>query len=37
VEQQGAQLETFQQRNVLLQEENQVLKEKIHNVERYRP
>ncbi|XP_056274207.1 outer dense fiber protein 2b isoform X2 [Pseudoliparis swirei] len=34
VEQQGAQLETFQQRNVLLQEENQVLKEKIHNVER---
>ncbi len=36
VEQQGAQLETFQQRNLLLQEENNVLKEKIHNLERYR-
>ncbi|XP_022623858.1 outer dense fiber protein 2-like [Seriola dumerili] len=34
VEQQGAQLETFQQRNLLLQEENSVLKEKIHNLER---
>ncbi|XP_074525996.1 outer dense fiber protein 2-like [Halichoeres trimaculatus] len=34
VEQQGAQLETFQQRNLLLQEENNVLKEKIHNLER---
>nr|XP_046241833.1 outer dense fiber protein 2-like isoform X2 [Scatophagus argus] len=34
VEQQGAQLETFQQRNVLLQEENNVLKEGIHNLER---
>lgn len=35
VEQQGSQLETFQQRNLLLQEENNVLKEKIHNLERY--
>ncbi|XP_054467331.1 outer dense fiber protein 2-like [Anoplopoma fimbria] len=34
VEQQGTQLETFQQRNLLLQEENNVLKEKIHNFER---
>ncbi|XP_036000220.1 outer dense fiber protein 2b [Fundulus heteroclitus] len=34
VEQQGAQLETFQQRNLLLQEENNVLKEKVHNLER---
>ncbi|XP_071339930.1 outer dense fiber protein 2-like isoform X2 [Trachinotus anak] len=34
VEQQGAQLETFQQRNLLLQEDNNVLKEKIHNLER---
>ncbi|XP_034397466.1 outer dense fiber protein 2-like [Cyclopterus lumpus] len=34
VEQQGSQLETFQQRNLLLQEENNVLKEKIHNLER---
>ncbi|XP_068576882.1 outer dense fiber protein 2-like isoform X2 [Cebidichthys violaceus] len=34
VEQQGTQLETFQQRNLLLQEENKVLKEKIHNLER---
>ncbi|XP_077942478.1 outer dense fiber protein 2 isoform X2 [Gasterosteus aculeatus] len=34
VEQQGAQLETLQQRNLLLQEENNVLKEKIHNSER---
>ncbi|KAM9360764.1 outer dense fiber protein 2-like [Symphorus nematophorus] len=34
VEQQGTQLETFQQRNLLLQEENNVLKEKIHNLER---
>ncbi|XP_026178369.1 outer dense fiber protein 2-like [Mastacembelus armatus] len=34
VEQQGAQLGTFQQRNVLLQEENNVLKEKILNLER---
>ncbi|KAK5620968.1 hypothetical protein CRENBAI_016213 [Crenichthys baileyi] len=34
VEQQGAQLETFQQRNLLLQEENNVLKEKITNLER---
>nr|XP_020450765.1 outer dense fiber protein 2-like [Monopterus albus] len=34
VEQQGTQLETLQQRNVLLQEENNVLKEKIHNLER---
>ncbi|XP_008298096.1 outer dense fiber protein 2 [Stegastes partitus] len=34
VEQQGAQLETLQQRNLLLQEENSVLKEKIHNLER---
>uniref|UniRef100_A0A3P8TR49 Outer dense fiber protein 2 n=1 Tax=Amphiprion percula TaxID=161767 RepID=A0A3P8TR49_AMPPE len=34
VEQQGAQLETFQQRNLLLLEENNVLKEKIHNLER---
>ncbi|KAM4745263.1 outer dense fiber protein 2-like isoform 2-T2 [Anableps anableps] len=34
VEQQGAQLETFQQRNLLLQDENNVLKEKLHNSER---
>ncbi|KAL6114910.1 odf2 [Pungitius sinensis] len=34
VEQQGAQLEALQQRNLLLQEENNVLKEKIHNSER---
>ncbi|XP_029138055.2 outer dense fiber protein 2-like [Labrus bergylta] len=34
VEQQGAQLETFQQKNVLLQEENNVLKETVHNLER---
>ncbi|XP_041793599.1 outer dense fiber protein 2-like [Chelmon rostratus] len=34
VEQQGTQLETFQQRNLLLQEENNALKEKIHNMER---
>ncbi|XP_070760788.1 outer dense fiber protein 2-like [Enoplosus armatus] len=34
VEQQGTQLETFQQRNLLLQEENNVLKEKIHTFER---
>ncbi|XP_047237575.1 outer dense fiber protein 2-like isoform X1 [Girardinichthys multiradiatus] len=34
VEQQGAQLETFQQRNLLLQEENNVLKEKMTNLER---
>ncbi|XP_068454946.1 LOW QUALITY PROTEIN: outer dense fiber protein 2-like [Clinocottus analis] len=34
VEQQGTQLETFQQRNLLLQEENDVLTEKIHNLER---
>ncbi|XP_013870063.1 outer dense fiber protein 2b [Austrofundulus limnaeus] len=34
VEQQGAQLETFQQRNLLLQEENNVLMEKINNLER---
>ncbi|KAK2838097.1 hypothetical protein Q5P01_015309 [Channa striata] len=34
VEQQGTQLEMFQQRNVLLQEENNVLKEKFHNLER---
>ncbi|XP_040898445.1 outer dense fiber protein 2-like [Toxotes jaculatrix] len=34
VEQQGSQLETFQQRNLLLQEENNVLKEKIQNLER---
>ncbi|XP_070690460.1 outer dense fiber protein 2-like [Pempheris klunzingeri] len=34
VEQQGVQLETFQQRNLLLQEENNVLKEKLHNSER---
>lgn len=36
VEQQGTQLETLQQRNLLLQEENSVLKEKLHNLERYR-
>lgn len=36
VEQQGTQLETFQQRNLLLQEENSGLKERIHNLERYR-
>lgn len=35
VEQQGTQLETFQQRNLLLQEENSGLKERIHNLERY--
>ncbi|XP_019725105.1 outer dense fiber protein 2 isoform X2 [Hippocampus comes] len=34
VEQQGTQLETFQRRNVLLQEENNVLIEKLHNLER---
>ncbi|XP_008416010.1 outer dense fiber protein 2 [Poecilia reticulata] len=34
VEHQGAQLETVQQRNLLLQEENNVLKEKIKNLER---
>ncbi|XP_038560350.1 outer dense fiber protein 2-like [Micropterus salmoides] len=34
MEQQGTQLETFQQRNLLLHEENNVLKEKIHNLER---
>ncbi|XP_036954521.1 outer dense fiber protein 2-like isoform X1 [Acanthopagrus latus] len=34
VEQQGTQLETLQQRNMLLQEENNILKEKIHNLER---
>lgn len=34
VEQQGAQLETFQQRNLLLQEENNVLMEKMNNLER---
>ncbi|XP_029367274.1 outer dense fiber protein 2-like isoform X1 [Echeneis naucrates] len=34
VEQQGTQLERFQQKNLLLQEENNVLKEKIHNLER---
>ncbi|XP_077416730.1 outer dense fiber protein 2 isoform X2 [Vanacampus margaritifer] len=33
VEQQGSQLEAFQRRKVLLQEENNVLKEKIHNLE----
>lgn len=36
VEQQGTHLETFQQKNLLLQEENSVLKEKIFNLERYR-
>lgn len=36
MEQQGTQLEMLQQRNVLLQEENNILKEKIHNLERYR-
>lgn len=36
VEQQGAQLESFQQKNLLLQEENNVLKERILNMERYR-
>lgn len=36
VEQQGTQLETLQKRNVLLQEENNILKEKIHNLERCR-
>ena len=35
VEQQGTQLEMLQQRNLLLQEENNVLKEKTHNFERY--
>ncbi|KAM7415589.1 hypothetical protein PAMA_017893 [Pampus argenteus] len=34
VEQQGCQLEVFQQRNVLLQEENNVLKETFYNLER---
>ncbi|XP_058492312.1 outer dense fiber protein 2-like isoform X2 [Solea solea] len=34
VEQQGAQLQTYQQRNLLLQEENDVLTEKTHNLER---
>ncbi|XP_070820776.1 outer dense fiber protein 2-like [Chaetodon trifascialis] len=34
VEQQGTQLETFQQRNLLLQEENNALKEKVHNLEK---
>ncbi|XP_061625073.1 outer dense fiber protein 2-like isoform X2 [Phyllopteryx taeniolatus] len=34
VEQQGSQLEVFQRRNMLLQEENNVLKEKILNLER---
>ncbi|XP_054628372.1 outer dense fiber protein 2 isoform X2 [Dunckerocampus dactyliophorus] len=34
VEHQGAQLETSQRRTILLQEENNVLKEKIHNLER---
>ena len=34
MEQQGTQLETLQQRNLLLHEENNVLKEKIHNLER---
>lgn len=35
VEQQGAQLESFQQKNLLLQEESNVLKERILNMERY--
>lgn len=35
VEQQGTHLETFQQKNLLLQEENGVLKEKVFNLERY--
>ncbi|XP_069580291.1 outer dense fiber protein 2-like [Brachyistius frenatus] len=34
VEQQGAQLETFQQKNVLQQEDNNILKEKVLNLER---
>lgn len=34
VEQQGTQLETSQQRNLLLQEENNLLKEKLHSLER---
>uniref|UniRef100_UPI003AAF52A5 outer dense fiber protein 2-like n=1 Tax=Centroberyx gerrardi TaxID=166262 RepID=UPI003AAF52A5 len=34
VEQQGTRLETFQQKNLLLQEENNVLKEKIESLER---
>ncbi|XP_072243374.1 outer dense fiber protein 2-like [Leuresthes tenuis] len=34
VEQQGAQLEMLQQRNLLLQEENNVLKEAVHKLER---
>ncbi|XP_044188504.1 outer dense fiber protein 2-like isoform X2 [Thunnus albacares] len=34
VEQQGSQLEMFQQRNTLLQEENNVHKEKMYNLER---
>lgn len=37
MEQQGTQLETFQQRNLLLQEENNLFKEKIHSLERYGP
>lgn len=36
VEQQGTHLETFQQKNLLLQEENSVLKEKVFNLERCR-
>lgn len=36
VEQQGTHLESFQQKNLLLQEENSVLKEKIFNLEKYR-
>lgn len=35
VEHQGAQLDALQQRNLLLQEENNVLREKVHNLERY--
>ncbi|CAG5918598.1 unnamed protein product [Menidia menidia] len=34
VEQQGAQLEMFQQRNLLMHEENKVFKDKIHLLER---
>lgn len=37
MEQQGTQLETFQQRNLLLQEENNLFKEKVHSLERYGP
>lgn len=37
MEQQGTQLETFQQRNLLLHEENNLFKEKIHSLERYGP